>query len=161
MKKYMIMAALLLACGLSANAQMIGATNSQGTYRPTGDSYGQRPTGGLVRIEGGTTNALALGYQLKSNLMVAAGVGYNVFEVMPLYVEMRLSQPSFNRAFYLDLKIGGDLFDDDLPFVGMMQVGMMFKHFGVGLGLGMAPDLEYSRGNFGLFNISLSYDIPL
>ena len=38
---------------------------------------------------------------------------------------------------------------------------LLFKHFGVGLGLGMAPALEYSRGNFGLFNISLSYDIPL
>ena len=159
MKKTLLL--LFLAVGMMAQAQMIGATNRQGGYRPMDDSYGQRPIGALIHLEGGTTNAVGFGYQMKPNLMVGGGIAYNIFEVLPVYAELRWSQPRSDKAFFIDFKAGLDLLDDDLPFVGMFQVGLLFKHFGVGLGLGMAPALEYSRGNFGLFNISLSYDIPL
>lgn len=159
MKKTLLL--LFLAASMMAQAQMIGATNRQGGYRPMDDSYGQRPIGALIHLEGGTTNAVGFGYQMKPNLMVGGGIAYNIFEVLPVYAELRWSQPRYDKAFFIDFKAGLDLLDDDLPFVGMFQVGLLFKHFGVGLGLGMAPALEYSRGNFGLFNISLSYDIPL
>ena len=160
MKKIVLL--LFLAVSMVASAQMIGATNNRGSYNPMGDSYGQRPTGSLIHLEGGTTTVVGYGYQMKPNLMIGGGIGYNIFEVMPVYAEFRWSQPRYDRAFFVDFKLGLDLLDDDLPFVGMFQLGMLFKHFGVGFGLGMAPELEYSsRGNSGLFNISLSYDLPL
>lgn len=63
-------------------AQMIGVTNSQDTYRPTGDSYSLRPTGSLLRFGVGTPMvSVAFGYQVKPWLMVGAGAGYGAVPV--------------------------------------------------------------------------------
>lgn len=76
MKKTLLL--LFLAASMVASAQMIGATNSQGTYRPAGDNYNLRPTGSLLRFSVGSPMfSVAFGYQVKPWLMVGAGAGYN------------------------------------------------------------------------------------
>lgn len=75
MKKIVLL--LFLAVSMVASAQMIGATNSQGTFRPAGDSPLIRPTGPSLRFGIGTPYAsLAFDYQLSPWLMVGAGAGF-------------------------------------------------------------------------------------
>lgn len=76
MKKIVLL--LFLAVSMVASAQMIGATNNQGTFRPAGDSPLIRPTGPAIRLSVGSPMVtLAYSHWLKPWLMLGAGAGYN------------------------------------------------------------------------------------
>ena len=76
MKKIVLL--LFLAISVVASAQMIGATNSQGTFRPAEDSPLIRPTGPAIRLSVGSPMVtLAYNHWLKPWLMFGAGAGYN------------------------------------------------------------------------------------
>lgn len=77
MKKIVLL--LFLAVGMMAQAQMIGATNSQRTPR-TNNSPDYRPTGSSLRFAAGfpMLASVAYDYQLQPWLMVGGGVGFGI-----------------------------------------------------------------------------------
>ncbi len=98
MKKTLLL--LFLAASMVASAQMIGATNSQGTYRPAGDNYNLRPTGSLLRFGVGTPYAsLAFDYQLTPWLMVGVGAGYG--DVRMVREHFYYNKPANSYEWYL------------------------------------------------------------
>ena len=75
MKKTVLL--LFLAVSMVVSAQMIGATNSQGTFRPAGDSPLIRPTGPSLRFGAGNSMvSVAFDYQFTPWLLAGGGVGY-------------------------------------------------------------------------------------
>ncbi len=142
-----------------ANAQMVGSTNRQqgGYYNP---GYGQndegRQRGPLIHFEVGMPFAVSLGYQVSPVLMVGAGVGasFLITEYAPIFAQVRLNTPHSHRAFFLDIKGGYDLADDQGPII-LGQIGMLFRNMGVGIGMG------YSAASDVAFCLSFSYDLQL
>lgn len=142
MKKIVLIAAMLLAFGLSANAQMIGATNNQGGYRPTGESPEFHQTGSLINFElGGYTHAVSYGYQINPYLRAGVGLGLVVdyeFEkaALPVFGELRVSTPRHRFSLYADLKLGINVVKHGEPRgVYALQLGVSFRYFSVGAGV--------------------------
>lgn len=165
MKKIVLIAAMLLAFGLSANAQMIGATNNQGTYRPVGDNSGYRQTGSVLHFElGGYTHALGYGYQFNPYLRASLGVGLFVdyeFEdaCLPIFAELRLSTPRQRFSLYADIKFGYNFIrDKDYPFVNALQLGLSFKKFSIGAGVVM---FDHNKEIYFGPNFSFGWSFPL
>lgn len=165
MKKIVLIAAMLLAFGLSANAQMIGATNNQGTYRPTGNSPEYHPTGSLLNIELGSSNAIAYGYQI--NPYLRAGIGLGVFAdveydeaALPLFAEVRVSTPRHKFSMYADFKGGINLPKHGEPrrFFAS-QLGVSFRYFSIGAGI--CNFGRYGYDDYYGLNFSFGWNIPV
>lgn len=137
--KRTVIAALLLAVGLSAQAQMIGATNNQQTPRTrTSDSTPlYQLTGSYLRFEGGfpIIASAAYCYQFTPWFMLGGGVGFGMSggyywsEIyysdfnpehyrderpgswcMPVFIEAELRTPRYKWSLFLNLKFGYNAF---------------------------------------------------
>ena len=163
MKKTLLLLAALLLLVPMSNAQMVGSTNRQqgGYYNP---GYGQndegRQRGPLIHFEVGMPFAVSLGYQVSPVLMVGAGVGASalVTEYAPIFAQIRLNTPHSSRAFFLDIKGGYDLANAQ-GIILLGQIGMLFKHLGVGIGMGYSG--AYPGGEAYKFCLTVSYDLQL
>ena len=178
MKKKISLAALLLAICLSANAQMIGATNNQRTFRTTeGTSTLYRPTGPSLRLSAGTNiyGSIAYNYQITHNFMIGGGLGvtesleadyigisihsYNYEASLPLFLEAEIRTPRYDWSVFFNLKAGLNIplmnTLRNLFFVSTM-VGVSYKNLSIGGGYS-------TMGNYNFENIvlSISYNLPL
>ena len=137
MKRVIIIAALLLTFGLTAQAQMVGATNNQQTPRvQRGDNSPlYHPTGGALRFETGFPHVLNVAYvhHLTPSFMFGGGTGvsgcgetrtryysdgsrseyrWNEDELdacLPLFLEAELHTPRFKWSLFLNVKAGYNL----------------------------------------------------
>lgn len=179
MKKKISLAALLLAICLSANAQMIGATNNQRTSRTTeGTSTLYRPIGPSLRLSAGTNiyGSIAYNYQITHNFMIGGGLGvtesweddyygygiyvsnWNCEASLPLFLEAEIRTPRYDWSVFFNLKAGLNIplyTVRNLFFVSTM-VGVSYKNLSIGGGYS-------TMGNYNFENIvlSISYNLPL
>lgn len=125
--KRIVIAALLLVVGLSANAQIVGATNSQEPPRLSTNNSSLRQTGSYIRISAGYPDigTLAYNYQITPWLMAGIGGGFGFLPVviyhngysynrtsfymtpsMPVYAEMEFRTPQYKWSIFFNLKLG-------------------------------------------------------
>ena len=82
MKKIILTAAMLFGLGFTANAQMVGATNSQSTPREsrTDNSPLYRPTDRSLRFSIGAPQIITVSYNqyLTSYFMIGGGLGFGM-----------------------------------------------------------------------------------
>lgn len=179
MKKLLLSLLMILGVGLSANAQMIGATNRQQTTSTSNYSHSTHPLGFLGRIELGNPVSFGICYQTSPNLMFGAGLSlltYNQNSEYPprtLYVEGRYSTPNYNFAYFFDARVCVNLNDhgDGTPFGFSAMVGIMYKALSFGVGVGFIDDglAKYYSWSYNTISatdliypaISACIDIPL
>lgn len=102
MKKTLLVLALF-AVVVTAQAQMVGATNRQsGSFSSGVNDPTYRPTGAVLHFEAGSPWAAAVGYQVTPNVMVGAGYGY-------YYADYNSS--SFESYHYTSYTSGGGYWD--------------------------------------------------
>ena len=165
MKKIIVIALLLFAFGMSSQAQMIGATNSQGGYRPAGESPEYHQTGSLINFELGYTHAVSYGYQINPYLRAGVGLGLVVdyeFEkaALPVFGELRVSTPRHRFSLYADLKVGINVAKNGEPRgVYALQLGVSFRYFSVGAGI-----VNFGRNGYDDYfgpNLSFGWYLPV
>lgn len=168
MKKTILIASLLLACGLTASAQMVGATNNQQMPTPQEQSYNYRPTGSYLKFEAGIFGAsIGYGYQYNPYFMFGGGVGlygygkeiYDIQHLIP-YIEMRFSTPRYNHSLFADMKAGYDVMWEGLATT--FKVGYMYKNLSFGIGAGVFPLRRYNDLYHVLMPLlMINYNLPL
>lgn len=132
--KRIVIIVCLAALSLSAQAQMVGATNRQnGSFSPSNNDPVYRPTGTVLQFEMGYPFAVSVGYQMNSSVMVGGGIGFNPREAaystcyqryndfagcyetredwvtvqsLPIFVEARFSTPRYRWSLFADFKLG-------------------------------------------------------
>lgn len=99
MKKIVLIAAMLFGLGFTANAQMVGATNSQPTPREsrTDNSPLYRPTDRSLRFSIGAPQIFTVSYNhyLTSYFMIGGGLGFGMQNG-----EERAYRPGYQRSRY-------------------------------------------------------------
>lgn len=179
MKKVLLFVLLFLGIGFSANAQMIGATNNQRTFRTTeGTSTIYRPTGPSLRLSAGTNiyGSIAYNYQITHNFMIGGGLGvtesweddyyeygyyfsnWDCEASLPLFLEAEIRTPRYDWSVFFNMKAGLNipLYTVRNLFFASAMVGVSYKNLSIGGG--------YSTiGNYNFENIvlSISYNLPL
>lgn len=166
MKKIIVIALLLSAFGMNSQAQMIGATNSQGGYHPAdnGNTSLYRPTGSVFQFELGYSNTLAFGYQFNPYLRASLGVGLLAeYEwdnaCLPVFAEVRLGTPRYRFSIYLDVKVGYNFIDCEYRSVYAAQLGVTFRQFSIGAGI-----VNFGRNKAHDYygpNLSIGWSIPV
>ena len=144
---------ILLALGVSASAQIIGASGSQ---RGGGNSS-YREKGSSLRLEAGLFGgAVGYGYQLNPYVMLGCGfLGYVPVWIddgwLGPYAEFRLSTPKLQHAVFYDLRLGPCI-DHYLGTMGTL--GYMHKNWSFGIGVGGGDKI-------GVFPVlTVTYSLP-
>ena len=108
MKKILLTVALLLTFGVSANAQIIGATNSQKTSNPkqSDNSPIYRPTGGSLRFSSGYPGLFTVSYNhyFTPGFMLGGGLGVGYPEYMTSYYRpgYYFRRDNYDGSYYID-----------------------------------------------------------
>lgn len=167
--KRIVIILCLAALSLSAQAQMVGATNRQnGGYSMGSNDPEYRPTGYNLHFEALVPFALGVSYQLNPNVMVGAGVAYYVpaqkyygyyqgsydgswYEgrikvegALPIYVQARLSTPRYRWSVFADFKLGYNLGAVDHKMDSSVDLKEPCHIF-----FGMQAGVSYKRLSFG------------
>ena len=175
MKHRFSMCMIMVAFASGANAQMVGATNSQsGGFAGSGAEPQYRETGWRLNVEVGTSTAISFGYQVTPNLMVAAGMEMvSDFDYMliwgPVFAQVRLSTPMYRWSLFADLRFGWTVFSFyGGKSVSQATVGVGYKNWSLGGGVAFSPGLTYDNPDYRDYRadiwtpiVSLSYSFPL
>lgn len=182
MKRVILIAALLLAFSISTNAQIVVATNNQQVQPTRTTTFNSRPLGHLLRLEAGWPCSIGYGYQFNQNMMFGFGISYvnggeGVLPVdghsnIPLYGEIRFNTSNYPLSCYFDARVCVNLnypaYGNGSPFGFSGQVGVLYKTFSLGLGVGFVDEGRTSYGEYGYgasdlvyLAISIGLDIPI
>jgi hypothetical protein len=208
MKRIITLIALLSLFETGLQAQIIDATNNSPhkKEKTSKNSSIYKPMGHYLRFEAGYPQfaSVAYGYQLNSNVMLGTGMGitdmpyvysyhstnfnsgeeHEGSEILstqgfPIYAEAIFSTPKFKKAFFVDLKIGGNVFSilregfidnygnyySERPYPNYQHYSLLRRFF-VAVNVGLA----YKNFNFGAgvssnssrwFSFFVSYNLPL
>lgn len=196
MKKLITLFALMLLFAIGAQAQIVGANEGPKAKTSNTSSSLYKPTGHYLRFEAGypTLFSIAYCYQLNSNIMIGTGCGFGQIPYnhyfhyiamsgerqgvdkinsngIPIYVETVFSTPKYKWAYFIDVKIGGNITSENLQktemnmpypyyeryspwhFFGALNIGMFYKNFSFGIGV--------SSNNVDWYSFFISYNLPL
>ena len=167
--KRIVIIVCLAALSLSAQAQMVGATNRQnGGYSMGSNDPEYRPTGYNLHFEALVPFALGVSYQLNPNVMVGGGIAYYFLEkdyegfyqssydgsvytgrimvegALPIYVQARLSTPRYRWSVFADFKLGYNLGAVDHKMDSSVDLEEPCHIF-----FGMQAGVSYKRLSFG------------
>lgn len=206
MKRLITLFALMLMFAIGAQAQIVGANEGPKAKTSNTTSSLYKPTGHYLRFEVGYPQfaSVAYGYQLNSNIMLGTGLGitdmpyvysYHVTNInsgkehegseilatqgFPIYAEAIFNTPKFKKAFFVDLKIGSNVFSilregymdyhgnyySERPYPDYQHYSLLRRFF-VAVNVG----LSYKNFNFGAgvssnstrwFSLFVSYNLPL
>lgn len=178
--KRIVIAAILLAFGFSANAQIVGATNNQEVPRTrTSDTSPlDRPTGSYLRFEGGfpIIASVAYCYQFTHSFMIGGGMGYGLsggywysslnttvgHPCMPIFIEAEIRTPRFKWSLFFNIKYGYNVFlsnpydnrsTDDVFYTRILTTSAGVGYKNLSLGCGYSTVLNC--------NAFISYSLPL
>ncbi len=147
MKKTLLL--LFLAASMVASAQMIGATNSQGTYRPADNTPAIRPTGPALRLGLATPYvSLAFDYHITPYIMAGVGVGYGG-AMMSRYQEYYRS-PVYSYDWYCYRTEYTDYYDiqDCIPLYLEAEVHTPGAKWSVFLNVKVGYNMTFNGGGY-------------